>query len=205
MRGARLATTRESLSAQDIVAGRGHGLTVRMPADIVERTSPASDTSGPAASEEGDMFGATVGHLADLVATAARVRVGLAALTLGLFAQPMTFAVVQHSTTAKLTWAQIYALTPARVAPIQNPLVAVANPISRVGYSTMRDVYTTTALDTPSHAVDVYVTNPSLAGSLLQAARRLDPRLDLSKVRVKKAAYSSAALTAAGHRFAIGQ
>jgi hypothetical protein len=91
-------------------------------------------------------------------------------------------------------------MTPASLAAVQNPLIAVADPISRVGSSAMRDIYTTTALDTPSGAVDVYVTNPPLAGLLLQAAKRIDPGLDLSRVRVKKAAYTSAALTAAAHR-----
>lgn len=146
------------------------------------------------------MLGATVGRLAGPVAAAARVRVGLAILALGLFAPLTAFAGVRYPPVPSLTWAQIYAMTPANLAAVQNPLVAVADPISRVGSSTMRDIYTTTALDTPSHAVDLYVTNPSLAGALLQAAKRIDPGLDLGRVRVKKADYTSAALTAAAHR-----
>jgi hypothetical protein len=146
------------------------------------------------------MVGATVGRLAGVLAKVARLRSGLALLTVGLFAPLTAFAGVQQAPLASLTWAQIYAMTPANLAAVQNPLVAVADPIAQVGSSAMRDIYTTTALDTPSHAVDLYVTNPSLAGLLLQVAKRFDPGLDLSRVRVRQATYTSAALTAAGHR-----
>ena len=117
------------------------------------------------------MLGATVGRRAGPGAAAARVRAGLTILALGLFAPLLAFAGVRLSPMPSLTWAQIYAMTPANLAAVQNPLVAVADPISRVGSSTMRDIYTTTALDTPSHAVDLYVTNPSLAGALLLVDR----------------------------------
>jgi len=96
-----------------------------------------------------------------------------------------------------LTWAQLNAMAPAQVAALQNPLIAAADPISKVGTTEMTSLYSSIALDTPNRAVDVYVTDTARAGQLLQAAKEKDPGLDLGRVRVMKSAYSLAALTSA--------
>src|SRR5579875_2112166 len=73
------------------------------------------------------------------------------------------------------TWAQIDTMAPDQVAALQNPLIAIANHISSVGSTKMVSLYTSVALDTPDHAVDVYVTDTAKAGQLLQAAKNSDP------------------------------
>jgi hypothetical protein len=98
-----------------------------------------------------------------------------------------------------LSWALLSRMTPQQVAALQNPLVAVADPIQRAG-ARMPGLYTSIALDTPDHALDLYVTDVAQAGALLSAARRLDPGIDLSVVRVMAARYSMAQLTAAASR-----
>src|SRR5579875_3677242 len=100
------------------------------------------------------------------------------------------------------TWAQIDTMAPDQVAALQNPLIAIANHISSVGSTKMVSLYTSVALDTPDHAVDVYVTDTAKAGQLLQAAKNSDPTLDLNLVRVMKSAYSLAELNAATDRLA---
>jgi hypothetical protein len=98
-----------------------------------------------------------------------------------------------------LSWALLSRMTPQQVAALQNPLVAVADPIQRAG-ARMPGLYTSIALDTPDHALDLYVTDVAQAGALLATARRLDPGIDLSVVRVMAARYSMAQLTAAASR-----
>ncbi len=90
-------------------------------------------------------------------------------------------------------------MTPAQVAALQDPLIAIAGPISRAG-AKMPGLYSMLALDTPDHAVNVYLTDVAKAARLLRAAKAADPRLDLSRVRVFRAAYSLARLTGATHR-----
>jgi hypothetical protein len=107
-------------------------------------------------------------------------------------------AAAQHPA-PRLTWARIFAMTPARVTALQKPLLAAAAPLQTAGRA-MRNIYWGTALDTPNHVVDLYVTDPSRAAELIATARRLDPGLKTSLIRVKRAAYSAANLTAAGNR-----
>lgn len=90
-------------------------------------------------------------------------------------------------------------MTAQQVAALQNPLIAIVGPIQRAG-ARMPGLYTQVALDTPDHAVDLYVTDVAKARTLLAAARRLDPRIDLRAVRVVAARYSVAQLTAAASR-----
>lgn len=99
-----------------------------------------------------------------------------------------------------LTWARINAMTPDQIAALQNPLIATADPISSVGSTEMASVYSSVTLDTPAHAVDLYVTDTAKAPQLLQAAKNSDPNLNLSLVRVMKSAYSMATLYAAADR-----
>jgi hypothetical protein len=74
-------------------------------------------------------------------------------------------------------------MTPAQTAALQNPLMAAADPTSSVGSARMANLFTGVTLDTPDHAVDVYVTDPGKEGQLLRAAAKNDPRLSLSHVR----------------------
>jgi hypothetical protein len=99
----------------------------------------------------------------------------------------------------RLSWALLSRMTPLQVAALQNPLIAVADPIQQAGAG-MPGLYTSVALDTPDHALDLYVTDVAQAGALLAAARRIDPGIDLSAVRVRGARYSMAQLTAAANR-----
>jgi hypothetical protein len=99
----------------------------------------------------------------------------------------------------RLTWAKILAMTPAQVAALQNPLIAAGTPLVAMG-NTMRSIYFGIALDTPGHAVDLYVTDPDKAAGLIAAAKRRAPGLDVGLIRVKRSAYSAAALTAATNR-----
>lgn len=98
-----------------------------------------------------------------------------------------------------LSWALLSRMTPQQVAVLQNPLIAVAEPIQRAGAG-MPGLYTSIALDTPDHALDLYLTDVAQAGALFAAARRLDPGIELSAVRVRAARYSMAQLTAAASR-----
>ena len=100
----------------------------------------------------------------------------------------------------RLSWALISQMTPAQVAALQDPLIAIADPVSSVAASKMASLYSTVALDTPRHTVDVYVTDVAKAGQLLRAVKEKEPNLDLGHVRVMKAAYSLAALTRATNR-----
>jgi hypothetical protein len=72
-------------------------------------------------------------------------------------------------------------------------------PIQRAGAG-MPGLYTSVVLETPDHALDLYVTDVARAGALLAAARRLDPGIDLGAVRVRAARYSMAQLAAAASR-----
>jgi len=92
---------------------------------------------------------------------------------------------------ARLTWARMNTMTPAQIAVVQNPLMAAADPISSVGSAKMADLFTAVSLDTPDHAVDVYVTDPSKAGQLLRAAVKDDPHLNLSYVDRKSTRLNS--------------
>jgi hypothetical protein len=91
-------------------------------------------------------------------------------------------------------------MTPLQQQVLQWPLMAVVTPIQAVGSTAMRSIYWGTALDTPAHVVDLYVTDPSRAAALIAAARKRDPGLDTSLIRVMRTAYSMATLTAAGKR-----
>ena len=111
-----------------------------------------------------------------------------------------TSQAARQTGTARLTWAKLAKMTPVQVAVLQKPLLAVASPLQEVGSRAMRGVYGTTFIDTPGHAVDLYVTDPSQAAALIAAARRRAPGLDTGLIRVKRTAYSAASLTAAGRR-----
>ncbi len=99
-----------------------------------------------------------------------------------------------------LTWAKFRAMTPAEQAAVQNPLLRVVTPVQNAGTMSFSKLYWGTALDVPRHAIDLYVTDPSQAGRLIAAAKRLDPALDTGLILVRRAAYSAATLTAAGNR-----
>lgn len=106
----------------------------------------------------------------------------------------------RRSGTPHLTWAQFHAMSPARQAAVQAPFVTAAAPLQTVGAASMAGIYWGTAMDIPHNQLDLYVTNPALAGRLLTAARRLAPGLDLGLISVRRTAYSAAALDAAGKR-----
>ncbi len=98
-----------------------------------------------------------------------------------------------------LSWALLSRMTPQQIAAVQNPLIALADPIQQAGVR-MPGLYTSIALDTPDHAIDLYVTDVARAGALLTAAQRLDSRINLGAVRVMAAPYSMAQLTTAASR-----
>jgi hypothetical protein len=129
--------------------------------------------------------------------------VGCAAAVVLTLGMPGTgLAAAGHSSpqaVRPLSWARLSRMTPQQVAVLQNPLIAMADPIQRAG-ARMPGLYTSVALDTPDHALDLYVTDVARAGALLAAARRLDPGIDLSAVHVLAARYSMAQLSAAASR-----
>jgi hypothetical protein len=105
--------------------------------------------------------------------------------------------------TARLTWARVLAMNPVQVTAMEKPLLEAAAPLRAVGTTAMRSIYWGVAIDTPAHAVDLYVTDPARAAGLIAAARRQDPRLDTSMIVVKRTGYSLAALTAASKRMEV--
>lgn len=100
----------------------------------------------------------------------------------------------------RLTWARLSTLPPGQVAALQNPLVAVANDIAKTGITQLAGLYTATALETPDHAVRLYVTNTKRAAWVLRAAKESDPALNLTGVEIVRSAYSAAALDKAASR-----
>ena len=100
----------------------------------------------------------------------------------------------------RLTWAKIFAMSSTQVAALQNPLIAAVAPVHAVGSTMMRSIYWGTALDTPDHIVDLYVTDPGKAAAMIAVAKRQDHGLNTSLFHVMRTAYSFGTLEAAGNR-----
>ena len=90
-------------------------------------------------------------------------------LTLGTLGVPGTGLAATRQSSPRaarpLSWALLSRMTPLQVAALQNPLIAVADPIQRAGGG-MPGLYTSIVLDTPDHALDLYVTDYN-QGSIL--------------------------------------
>lgn len=123
-----------------------------------------------------------------------------AAIVTALGAAASASPTARQSAAPRLTWAKIFAMSSTQIAALQNPLLAAVAPVQAVGSTSMRSIYWGTALDTPGHAVDLYVTDPIRAAALIAAAKRLNPGLDTGLIRVMRTAYSFAALKTAGDR-----
>lgn len=105
-----------------------------------------------------------------------------------------------HAGQPHLTWAQFYGMSPAGAAAVQNPLLNAAAPAEALGATSMAGIYWGAALDIPDHLVDIIVTDPARAGRLLDAARRLNPGLNLNLIRLRRTTYSLRTLTDAADR-----
>ncbi|MFI7406954.1 peptidase [Streptomyces sp. NPDC049541] len=98
---------------------------------------------------------------------------------------------------ARLTLAQIAALPLAAQSRILDPLRALAAALDTAGKRTEPDTYATVRIDAPHDTVHVALTDPAQADKLIQAARKINPRIDTRRVTVDKAAYTLRQLHAA--------
>jgi hypothetical protein len=126
--------------------------------------------------------------------------IGLLAASLCAVVAGVAQAAQQHAPRS-LTWADIESMGPRQVAALQNPLIAAATPLWITGSTgKWSSLYSTVALDTPQHAVDLYVTNTAKAGGFLAAVKAAYPRINTDLVRVLPTRYSAAQLNSASAR-----
>ncbi len=133
----------------------------------------------------------------------AKLTVGLGSLSvfaLTAFSAPAQ-ASVSYSTTSAISEAQLQLLSPGQLSDRLTPLRKLASALDHVGRSLHRTSYSTLQIDALNDQVTVYLTDPSVGRQLIADARRLEPAVNVSQVRVLKAKYSLVRLHAARDEF----
>lgn len=122
--------------------------------------------------------------------------VGLASLALvgsvstAVSAQPAAVGQV-------LTDDQLAAMGTEQQAKVLDPLRAIANAVGEAGRGSLADIYGNLRIDGNHGLVQVYLTDPGQTARTVAAAKAVDPTIDVSRIRVAKAARTHQQLNAA--------
>lgn len=133
----------------------------------------------------------------------AKLTIGLASLSvfaLTALSAPAQ-ANVSYPTTNAISEAQLQLLSPGQLSDRLTPLRKIASAVDHVGRSLYRASYSTLQIDALNDRVTVYLADPSVGRQLITDARRLDPAVNVSQVRVLGAKYSLVLLHAARDEF----
>ncbi|MGI3783885.1 MAG: hypothetical protein ACRYG2_24215 [Janthinobacterium lividum] len=129
------------------------------------------------------------------------VRCWVLALVVALLAGPAPVEATERaqvaSAQASPTDAQVAALDPDAQAVILEPLRTAAAALDAAGRRDLPDAYAGVALDVAGGRTDLYLTDPTVAPSLMATAQRDDPGLTPAEVTVHRAAFALTALEAA--------